>query len=129
MTTLLLTAIAFAQDPPTAFEARGRLVCLLEEMKEKHRAEVTPIHEHVWGFRLEGKPFDKAQGKLPQDGLRYYTVLRTRGSEALFLDPKFKERELRLAGRVFPGSGVLEVQKYQWYKEGKLFDVYYWCDT
>jgi hypothetical protein len=105
------------REKPAAFEEKGRLVCLIEEMKEKYEAKASPIHEHLAGYRVEGeKP-------------RYYTLYRNALSEALFVDKRFKERELRLTGRVFPSSSVLEVSRFQWYRDGKLFDVYYWCEV
>jgi hypothetical protein len=106
-------------EKPAAFEERGRLVCLIEEMKEKHQAEAPPAHDHLAGFRVE----DKAA----PNGVRYYTLLRNARSEALFADKRFKERELRLYGRVFPSSSVLEVGRILWYRDGRLMDVYYWC--
>jgi len=109
------------KDKPVAFEARGRLVCLIEEMKEKYRADAPPIHEHLAGFRVDGDP--------PAGGFRYYTLYRNASSEALFVDGRFKEHELRLRGRVFPSTSVLEVSSFQWYRDGKLFDVYYWCSV
>ncbi|MBI3854381.1 MAG: hypothetical protein HY293_01685 [Planctomycetes bacterium] len=110
----LLLLCAVPQDPekPVAFEARGRLVCLIEEMKEKYQAQASPLHDHLMGFKAEGK---------------YSTLYRNALSEALFVDKRFKEHELRLTGRVFPSSSVLEVSRFQWYRDGKLQDVFYWC--
>jgi hypothetical protein len=118
---LALLLGAASQDKPEGvpFEARGRLVCLLEELKESHRLEIDPVHEHLLGFRLEGK--------VPDGGFRRYTVLRTKLSEALFVDKRFKGRELRLVGRALP-SALLEVSKFQWVRDGKLMDVFYWCE-
>jgi hypothetical protein len=108
-------------EKPAAFEERGRVVCLIEEMKEKYKVEAAPAHEHLVGFRVEDKS--------AANGFRYYTLLRNAGSEALFVDKRFKERELRLFGRVFPSSSVLEVNRFLWYRDGKLMDVYYWCEV
>src|SRR5262245_782389 len=115
--------LLFAQqtEKPAAFEERGRVVCLIEEMKEKYKAEAAPAHEHLVGFRVEDKS--------APNGVRYYTLFRNAGSEALFVDKRFKDRELRLFGRVFPSSSVLEVSRFLWYKDGKLMDVYYWCQV
>ncbi len=74
-----------------------------------------PLHEHLWGFRVEGKP------------PRHYTILRTRMAEGLFVDEKLRARELRLGGRAFPSGTLLEVTRIQWFKGGKAFDVFYWC--
>jgi hypothetical protein len=116
-----LLLVALLQEKPAAFEAKGKLVCLVEEMKEKYKADGAPIHDHQLAFRIEGK--------LPDGGFRYYTILRNAMSEALYSDARFKEKELRLTGRVFPGSLVVEVSRFQWYKDGKLFDVHYWCSV
>ena len=42
-------------EKPAAFEDRGKVVCLIEEMKEKYKAEAAPAHEHLVGFRVEDK--------------------------------------------------------------------------
>ncbi len=107
-------------NTPTAFRARGRLVCLAEEMKERFGAEVQPVHDHILGFRLE---------KSSPAGLRYPLILRTAQSEALYVDERFKKHTLILSGRVFPGTGILEVSGWQWHRDGKSYEVYYWCDV
>ena len=122
----LLGAIPASLQPqqaekPAAFEERGRIVCLIEEMKEKYKADAAPAHEHLVGFKVEDK--------TAPNGARYYTLYRNAASEALFVDKRFKERELRLFGRIFPSSSVLEVSRFLWYKDGKLMDVYYWCQV
>ncbi|HXX92124.1 MAG TPA: hypothetical protein VEN81_00730 [Planctomycetota bacterium] len=122
MRGLFLAALLGLQaEKPALFEGCGKLVCLIEEMKEKYQAQAAPGHDHLWGFRVD----DKAQA----GGARYYTLFRNAGSEALFVDRRFRDRELRLYGRVFPSSSVLEVSRFQWYREGKLMDVYYWCEV
>ena len=115
---LILCAAMQEKEKPTAFEGKGKLVCLIEEMKEKYQAQANTIHDHLAGFKVE------------VDGAaKYYTLFRNALSEALFVDKRFKDRELRLTGRVFPSSSILEVSRFQWYKEGKLYDVYYWCEV
>lgn len=101
-----------------SFEGSGRLVCLLEEMKERHGLELPPVHAHLLGFRLEG-------GGGPP---RYVTILRTKSSEALFSDPRFQKRQLRLLGRLFPEGSLLEVARIQGWREGKLVELHYACD-
>jgi len=110
-----------AKEGPAQIVERGRLVCLAEEMKEKWKAEVPPVHDHILGYRTE-----PAEASKPAS---YYTLLRTPLSEALFYDDRFRNRPLELTGRVFPGTGILEVTKFRWLKDGKLTDVYYWCEV
>jgi hypothetical protein len=116
-----------AASEPRTFRGRGRLVCLAEEMARLHKAAVQPIHEHVLGFRF-------AQDGLAPDGavapaLRYYTILHTPQSKALFADKRFGGRDLVLIGRTFPGTAILEVSGWRWEREGAWYDVYYWCDV
>lgn len=119
----LLVVLTWPQEKekPVAFEGRGKLVCLIEEMKEKYQAQANPVHDHLAGFRVEGEP--------PAGGFKYYTLYRNALSEALFVDKRFKEHELRLTGRVFPSTSLLEVTRFQWYRDGRLRDVYYWCSV
>jgi len=100
---------------PREVHTRGVLVCLLEEMQKLHAVQVPPVHEHLSGVRAE-------------DG-RLYTLLKTSTSGFLFTDPRFRGRTLVLAGRTFPGTGLLEVNRADWLKEGKQYEVYYWCEV
>jgi hypothetical protein len=106
---------------PAAFKARGRLVCLAEEMKDRYGANVAPIHDHILGFRGEGKAARGAPA--------YHVLLRTPISEGLFADERHRAPSIVLTGRVFPGSAIVEVTNYQWIRDGKLIDLHYWCDT
>ncbi len=107
-------------EKPTPVTLKGRIVCLADEMKERWKAEVPPVHEHLLGFKVE-KPAAQA--------VAYYTLLRTPLSEALFVDKRFEERTLKLTGRAFPGTAILEVASSQWFRDETLFDVYYWCEV
>ena len=94
---------------------RGRVVCLAEEMHDLYGADLPTAHPHVNGFKT-------ADGK-------YYTLLRTKLSEGLFVDAKLRERELILKGRLFPNSQVFEMTNIRSVKDGVIYDVYYWCDV
>lgn len=108
---------------PRFFEERGELVCLAEEMKRLHEAEVPPIHEHILGF------LTTAEAKDPDgEAEHYYTLLRTAQSEALFVDKRFEKRTLVLTGRVFPLTDLLEISSFRWLRDGELYEVYYWCE-
>src|SRR6266496_3318288 len=75
---------------PAIVEIRGRVVCLAEEMHQRYEAALPTGHEHLYGFKTQDR--------------KYYTLLRTKFSEALFADPRFREKELLLKGRIFPNS-------------------------
>ena len=93
----------------------GRVVCLAEEMNQLYEAGLPTKHEHLYGFKtVEG---------------RFYTLLRTKYSEALFLDEALRERELILKGRVFLAAQVMEVFNIRSTHDGVVYDVYYYCDV
>src|ERR1044072_5611337 len=94
---------------------RGRVVCLAEEMHRLHGADLPTNHPHIFGFQTTAGA--------------YYTLLRTKFSEGLFVDPELRKRELILKGRLFPGSQVFEMTNIQSVKDGVIYDVYYWCDV
>jgi hypothetical protein len=98
----------------TRVEVRGRVVCLPEEMHRIHQADLPMNHGHVPGFRTD-------------EGV-YYTLLRTKLSEALFADPELAGRELILNGRVYPKTRILDVTLMRSVHDGVVHDLYYWCD-
>ena len=110
---------ARSAEAPAPVEVRGKLVCLSEEMRDKHGAEVPPVHDHLLGLREESK----------DGGSSYVSILRTPIAEGLFADERFRKEELVLAGRRFPGTSIIEVTRYRALRNGKLIDFYYWCDV
>lgn len=93
----------------------GKIVCLSEEMHQQYKFELTDNHEHLYGIKSE-------------DG-KYYTLLRTSLSEALYLDKRLHKKDLVVKGRVFPMSQLLEVMSFMSIKDGALYEIYYYCDT
>ena len=98
----------------TADDFRGRVVCLPEEMHRVHKVDLPARHEHIYGFRAE-------------DGA-YYTLLRTKLSEALFMDERLREKDLLLKGKVLPKSQILDVTNIKSIQNGVVHDLYYYCD-
>jgi hypothetical protein len=45
-----------------------------------------------------------------------------------FKDKRLLNRPMRLTGRLVPGSQLIQVINVHSYKDGKLHDIYYWCD-
>jgi hypothetical protein len=106
-------------EHPIPWKARGRVVCLAELMQQRHKADIPPVHEHLWGFAVEGE--------LGAAEPRCLVILRSSQSEALFVDPRFRERVLVLSGRRFPQSALVELSGWLWERDGKLWRPYYWC--
>ena len=94
-------------------EFRGKVVCLAEEMHRLYQADLPTNHEHVYGFRTVDRSF--------------YTLLRTKYSEALFVDKRLHEKDLLLKGRTFPNTRLLDVTSMRSIRNGQVYDLYYFC--
>jgi len=99
----------------TSVELRGRVVCLPEEMHRFYQADLPTGHDHIYGFRTS-------------DG-KYYTILRTKYSEALFADERFRQKELLLKGRIFPRTQIFEPMTIRSIKDGVVQDIFYYCSV
>lgn len=100
---------------PENVKLNGKIVCLSEEMNQHYKLELIGNHEHLYGIKSE-------------DG-KYYTLLLTPLSEALFVDKRLHKKDLVVKGRVFPMSQLLEVMSFMSIKDGTLYEIYYYCDT
>jgi hypothetical protein len=95
-------------------ELRGTVVCLPEEMHQLYQTDLPTNHEHIYGFKTT-------------NGV-YYTLLRTKLSEALFADQRLREKELLLTGNALPKSQIFNVTKMKSVRNGVICDLYYYCD-
>jgi hypothetical protein len=101
---------------PESIELRGQVVCVAEALERDHGVGLPPEHTHVYALKT-------ADGK-------YYTLLRTRRSEALFVDERLRGRELLMSGLLFPGTMVFEPSgNYTAFKNGKAYEIYYYCEV
>ena len=107
-------AKAWAREMIPQTQLHGRVVCLAEEMTQRHGADLPTKHEHVYGLKTSAG--------------EYYTLLRTKYSEAIFQDAAVREKELVLRGRVFPDSRIFEVMNIHSIRDGVECDLYYFCD-
>lgn len=95
-------------------ELRGHVVCLAEEMSRAYQADLPTNHEHLWGFKTTDN--------------RYFTLLRGKLSEGIFVDERLRAKELIIKGRAFPGSSILETTHLRSVKDGKVHEIYYYCE-
>jgi len=96
-------------------QMRGRVVCLAEEMHRLHQTDLPTKHAHLYGFRTT-------------DGT-FYTLLRTRLSEALFVDARVREKELILKGRLLPQTQLFDVAAIRSVRDGVVCDLFYYCSV
>lgn len=109
---LFLPVVAFAADPPKATTFDGKVQPLAVALK-----------------KLGAKPDADTDGlTLVTAGGEVFTLVKDDASRKLFLDPNLHDRDVRLTAVKLPGTQTLQVQKVQTVKDGKAFDVDYWCD-
>lgn len=95
-------------------QLQGRVVCLPEEMHQRHGTELPTRHQHVWGFKAT-------------NGV-CYTLLEGKFSEALLHDQRVRAKELRLKARLLPRTQILEVTYFHSVKNGVVQNLYYYCE-
>jgi hypothetical protein len=118
---ILLTSVlpALAQAParadkPKVETFRGKVVAFADVFKQlgiEPDADAGPL----LGFESE-------------DGKKFVLV-KDIGSRMFFTDKRLLNRPMQLQGRVVPGTPLLQLTQVQSLKDGKLHDVYYWCDV
>lgn len=116
-----LSLTAQAQDKPGSQEEarnvslRGRIVCLTEELDK--RFNVLPDcdkQHHVYSLKT-------GDGKT-------HPLLPTESAAAVWMDERFRKRDLQITARSFPNTNYIEVIKIQSWLNAKLHDLYYYCD-
>ena len=65
---------------------------------------------------------------LQADDGKLYPLIKDEGSRMFFKDAKLLNRPMRLTARLIPNSLLLQVITVHSIVNGKLHDVYYWCD-
>jgi hypothetical protein len=115
-------APAAAQDStPSPGEAktsslRGRVVCLTEELNKLHQV-LTDCENRGHAYSLK-----------TIDG-KFHPFLPTDSAAAVWLDERLRQRDLQVTARIFPQTTLIEVIKFQSWRDGKLHDLYYFCDV
>ena len=105
---------ALAEDAQTV-GLRGRVICLTEELRKPY--QITPdcdARGHVYTLKT-------GDGKL-------HPFLPTEQAAAIWMDERFRTRELQVTARLFPQTTFIEVIKLQSWLNGNPHDLYYYCD-
>ncbi|MDX2034022.1 MAG: hypothetical protein SF339_25335 [Blastocatellia bacterium] len=99
-----------------ALSLRGRIVCLTEELQKDF--QITPSCDsrgHLYALKT-------SDGKL-------YPFLPIDTAAAVWLDERYRTRDLQISARLFPQTNFIEVIKFQSWVDGALHDLYYYCDV
>src|SRR5437867_2937495 len=66
---------------------------------------------------------------LVTDNGKVYPLIKDDGSRLFFADPHLQNRSMRVTGRLFQDTHLLQVLSVNSVKNGQLFEIYYWCDV
>ena len=106
--------INFQEDEPALVVVRGRAVCLDSTGREGDSFFGCDEANHSFGFASKA-------GKL-------YKFLPGDAMTAMLTDIRVRQRELQVTAWLHSGDR-LEVIKVQSVKEGKLYDIFYYCEV
>jgi hypothetical protein len=100
------------------------------EVKSQYfKGKVVPMAAMLkeFGSRLDADGAPHWKALVTADG-KVYPLIRDDGSRMFFNDPKLLNRPMRITGRLFKDTKLLQVLTVHSYHKGKLYEVYYWCD-
>jgi hypothetical protein len=80
-----------------------------------------------FGARLAPEAAPHWLALVTKDG-KVYPLIEDDGSRMFFLDASLRKRPMRLTGRLFADTHLLQVVDVHSLKAGKLHEGYYWCD-
>jgi hypothetical protein len=60
---------------------------------------------------------------------KVYPLVRDSGARMFFLDPRLRNRPMRLTGRLFQDTHLLQVLGVNSLINGEPHEVYYWCEV
>jgi hypothetical protein len=92
------------------------VICLTEELQKPY--QINPdcdARGHVYTLKT-------AEGKL-------YPFLPVDTAAAIWNDERFRQRDLQITARTFPNTDFIEVIRLQSWRDGKLHNLYYFCDV
>jgi hypothetical protein len=96
---------------------------------ERFEGKVVPMAAILkeFGSQLDPEAAPHWLALVAKDG-KVYPLIEDDGSRLFYKDAKLLNRPMRLTGRQFKDTRLLQVVNVHSYVKGKLCDVYYWCD-
>jgi hypothetical protein len=80
-----------------------------------------------FGSKLDPDAAPHWLAQVTKDG-KVFPLIEDDGSRMFYKDAKLLNRPMRLTGRLFKDTHLLQVVDVHSYVKGKLCEVFYWCD-
>jgi hypothetical protein len=115
-----LCPVLFAQPGPT-FKAGET---------KYFNGKVVPLADLLKGIDAKLDP-DAAPHwlALVTDDGKVYPLIRDDAAKMFFTDATVRNKPMRITGRLFADTHLLQVLNVHSYKNGQLCEIYYWCDV
>ncbi|HYT87656.1 MAG TPA: hypothetical protein VEL76_02955, partial [Gemmataceae bacterium] len=96
---------------------------------EYYKGKVVPLAGVLAksGVRLDADAAPQWLALVSDDG-KVYPLIKDDGARMFFKDARLLNRPMRLTGRLVGATNLLQVVNVHSYQNGKLHEVYYWCD-
>jgi hypothetical protein len=80
-----------------------------------------------FGSKLDAEAAPHWLALVTNDG-KTYPLIKDDGSRLFFADSHLQNRTMRISGRLFQDTHLLQVLSVNSVKNGQLYEIYYWCD-
>jgi hypothetical protein len=99
------------------------------EKTQTFTGNIVPLGDRLekFGARLDPEAASHWLALVTKDG-KVYPLIEDDGARLFFQDKSLRNRPMRLTGRLFADTHLLQVLSVNSIRQGKLYDVYYWCD-
>jgi hypothetical protein len=97
--------------------------------REYFKGKVVPLADLLEkiGSKLDAEAAPHWLALVTDDG-KTYPLIKDGTSRMFFSDPKLLNRPIRVGGRLFQDTHLLQVLEVNSIVKGKLHEVYYWCE-
>jgi hypothetical protein len=82
-----------------------------------------------FGARLDPDAAPSWYALVSDDGKQVYPLIKDDGARMFFKDKRLLNRPMRITGRLYPGSHLLQALEVHSLVQGKLHELYYWCEV
>jgi hypothetical protein len=116
----LLATLAPGVPPPQKAAAAER---------EYFKGKVVPLAGLLekFGSKLDAEAAPHWLALVTDDG-KTYPLIKDGNSRLFFSDPQLLNRPMRLGGRLFQDTHLLQVLEVNSIVKGELHEIYYWCE-
>lgn len=111
---LFVLPFSTAADSPAPVTCKGKVVPLADLVAKD-------------GARLDADAGPTSLVLLSDDG-KIYFLIKDNGSRLFYKDSTLLNKPVQVTGTLLPGSQIMRVFTVRTVLQGRLHDVYYWCD-